>query len=203
MTGAQALEHPRQAVQVDHDARRMTQQMGFVRARRRSKSADHRRGEQAYRSHDLVIIRDHAILSLLIHYGLRRGEVERLTLDDIDWITATLHVTRPKLRRPQCYPLWAPVGEAILRYLRQARPRCAQRAVFLTMKAPYRPLSGASISAMVAMRLTHQGVELSRVGPLSAPCLRGPAHGCWLHLEADGSSLFQVGELASTSPAMR
>ena len=142
--------------------------------------------EASSAGNDLVTIRDHAILSLLIHYGLRRGEVERLTLDDIDWIAETLHVMRPKLRRPQCYPLWAPVGEAILRYLRQARPRCAQRAVFLTMKAPHRPLSGASISAMVAMRLTRAGREAEPGRrPLSAPCLRGPAHGCWLHLEAD------------------
>lgn len=137
---------------------------------------------------DLVTIRDHAILSLLVHYGLRRGEVERLTLDDIDWITETLHVTRPKLRRSQCYPLWAPVGEAILRYLRQARPRCAQRAVFLTIKAPYRPLSGASISAMVAMRLTQQGVKLSRVG---AHCLR---HACAGQLMDAGFTLKQIAD---------
>jgi site-specific recombinase XerD len=144
--------------------------------------------EASSAGNDLVTIRDHAILSLLIHYGLRRGEVERLTLDDIDWITETLHVTRPKLRRPQCYPLWAPVGEAILRYLRQARPRCAQRAVFLTMKAPYRPLSGASISAMVAMRLTHQGVKLSRVG---AHCLR---HACAGQLMDAGFTLKQIAD---------
>ena len=55
--------------------------------------------EVSSNGNDLVTIRDHAILSLLIHYGLRRGEVERLTLDNIDWITETLHVTRPKLRR--------------------------------------------------------------------------------------------------------
>ena len=137
---------------------------------------------------DLVTIRDHAILSLLIYYGLRRGEVERLTLDDIDWIAETLHVMRPKLRRPQSYPLWAPVGEAILRYLREARPRCAQRAVFLTIKAPYRPLSGASISAMVAMRLTQQGVKLSRVG---AHCLR---HACAGQLMDAGFTLKQIAD---------
>jgi site-specific recombinase XerD len=99
-------------------------------------------------SNDPVTIRNHAVLSLLIHYGLRRGEVERLTLDDIDWVAEMLHVTRPKLRRPQCYPLSAPVGDAILRYLRETRPQCSHRVVFLTIKAPFRPLSGASISAM-------------------------------------------------------
>jgi site-specific recombinase XerD len=144
--------------------------------------------EASSAGNDSVTIRDHAILSLLIHYGLRRGEVERLTLDDIDWSTETLHVTRPKLRRPQCYPLWPAVGESILRYLRQARPRCAHRAVFLTIKAPYRPLSGASISAMVAMRLAQQGVKLNRVG---AHCLR---HACAAQLMDAGFTLKQIAD---------
>ena len=137
---------------------------------------------------DPVMIRDHAILSLLIHYGLRRGEVERLTLDDIDWKAETINITRPKLRRLQCYPLSAPVGEAILRYVREARPRCAHRAVFITIKAPFRPLSGASISAMVRMRLTKQGVKLDRIG---AHCLR---HACAGQLMDAGFTLKQIAD---------
>jgi site-specific recombinase XerD len=137
---------------------------------------------------DPVMIRDHAILSLLIHYGLRRGEVERLTLDDVDWLAERINVTRPKLRRPQCYPLSVPVGEAMLRYLREARPRCSHRAMFLTIKAPFRPLSGASISAMVRMRLTKQGVKLNRVG---AHCLR---HACAGQLLDAGFTLKQIGD---------
>ena len=83
---------------------------------------------------DPVNIRDHAILSLLIHYGLRRGEVERLTLDDMDWVAETIHVTRPKLRRPQCYPLSVPVGEAILRYVQ----RCARDVRTAPFSSPSR-----------------------------------------------------------------
>jgi site-specific recombinase XerD len=139
-------------------------------------------------SNDPISIRNHAVLSLLIHYGLRRGEVERLTLDDLDWVAETLHVTRPKLRRPQCYPLSAPVGEAILRYLREARPQCLHRAVFLTNQAPFRPLSGASISAMVRMQLIRQGVKLSRVG---AHCLR---HTCASQLLDAGFTLKQIAD---------
>lgn len=64
---------------------------------------------------DAVTIRDHALLMLLVHYGLRRGEVERLTLDDIDWAAETLHVMRPKLRR----------SSAIRCRHQSARPSCA------------------------------------------------------------------------------
>ena len=144
--------------------------------------------EDTASSDDPVNIRDHAILSLLIHYGLRRGEVERLTLDDLDWVTETIHVTRPKQRRAQCYPMSVTVGEAILRYLRRARPRCSHRALFLTIQAPFRPLSGASITFMVRKRLTKQGVQLNWRG---AHCLR---HACASQLLSAGFTLKQIAD---------
>jgi site-specific recombinase XerD len=144
--------------------------------------------EDTTSSDDPVSIRDHAILSLLIHYGLRRGEVERLTLDDLDWVAETIRVTRPKLRRAQSYPMSVPVGEAILRYLRHARPRCWHRALFLTIQAPFRPLSGASITFMVRKRLTKLGVQLNRRG---AHCLR---HACASQLLGAGFNLKQIAD---------
>ena len=144
--------------------------------------------EDTASSDDPVNIRDHAILSLLIHYGLRRGEVERLTLDDLDWVAETIHVTRPKMRRAQSYPMSVPVGEAILHYLRRARPRSRHRALFLTIQAPFRPLSGPSITTMVRMRLTKQGVQLNRRG---AHCLR---HACAGQLLDAGFTLKQIAD---------
>ena len=61
-------------------------------------------------------------------------------------------------------------------------------AVFLTIKAPHRPLSGASISAMVRMRLVKQGVTLDRVG---AHCLR---HACAGQLMDAGFTLKQIAD---------
>ncbi|WP_210546542.1 site-specific integrase [Rhodoferax sp. PAMC 29310] len=43
-------------------------------------------------------IRDHAILTLFALYGVRRGEVAALQLDDLDWQEELIHVTRPKQR---------------------------------------------------------------------------------------------------------
>ena len=60
--------------------------------------------------------------------------------------------------------------------------------MFLTLKAPHRPLSGASIGAMVGNRLTRQGVKLSRVG---AHCLR---HACAGQLMDAGFTLKQIGD---------
>jgi site-specific recombinase XerD len=137
---------------------------------------------------DPVKIRDHAVLSLLASYGLRCGEVERLTLEDLDWVAEKIHITRPKLRRAQWFPLSAPVGEAILRYLRRVRPRCGHRALFLTINAPFRPLSAESVSAMVRMRLAEQGVTGKRRG---AHCLR---HACAGQLLNAGFTMKEIAD---------
>jgi site-specific recombinase XerD len=133
-------------------------------------------------------IRDRAILMLLALYGLRRGEVAKLRLDDLDWAAERILVSRPKQRRTQPYPLLPVVGEAILRYLREVRPRCEHRALFLALSAPVRPLSAQSITPIARARLSAIGVTLS---PRGAHCLR---HACASHLLAAGFSLKQIGD---------
>ena len=68
-------------------------------------------------------IRDSALFLLLSVYGLRCSEIEALRLDDINWDNGTISVRRPKQRHTQQYPLEATTGQAILRYIREARPR--------------------------------------------------------------------------------
>src|SRR5205809_7261185 len=86
-------------------------------------------------------IRDRAIIMLFAVYGMRVGEVRALRLEDLDWEKELIYLTRPKPRRRQSYPLSYTVGEAILRYLKKVRQRIAWREVFLTVKAPFQPLS--------------------------------------------------------------
>jgi site-specific recombinase XerD len=133
-------------------------------------------------------VRAHAILILLAVYGLRRGEVAGLTLDDLDWAGERIRVSRPKQRRTQYYPLLPACAAAIVRYLHDVRPRCTHRALFLTLSAPIRPLSAASITPIVGERLRALGVSFS---PRGAHCLR---HACAGHLLAAGFSLKQIGD---------
>lgn len=140
-------------------------------------------------------IRDRAILLLLAVYGLRCGEVVALTLDDIDWEHDILHVPRPKQRCKQDYPLVTEVGNAILRYMREVRSTCTSRALFLTIKAPWRPLAASSLYHLVAPRIQGLGIRCPRRGPHS---LR---HACATRLVAEGLSLKQIGDhLGHRSP---
>ena len=81
-----------------------------------------------------------------------------------------------------------PVGDAIVRYLREVRPRCACREIFLALKAPFRPLSPGAVTPIVRSRLVTLGVQLPRRG---AHSLR---HACAQHLLSCGFSLKQIGD---------
>lgn len=133
-------------------------------------------------------IRDRAILILLATYGLRSGEVIGLRLEDVNWESEMLSITRPKQRRVQEYPLVSIAGEAILRYVQCVRPRCGQRALFLTFKAPFRRLSQGAIYHLVSTRLATLGIQVARSGPHS---LR---HACAGHLVAERFSLKEIGD---------
>ena len=79
--------------------------------------------------------RDYAVLVLLLRLGLRANEVAGLRLDDLDWRAGEVMV-RGKGNRADRLPLPVDVGEAIVAYLRQGRPRTANRELFLHARAP-------------------------------------------------------------------
>jgi integrase/recombinase XerD len=133
-------------------------------------------------------IRDRAILLLLAVYGLRAGEVHQLTLDDIDWEQELLHIRHIKQGPVQQLPLSHTVGEAILRYLREARPRSDFREVFLTLHAPIIPLTSAAISKRVITRWHLLDVRLEHYGAYS---LR---HAYATRLINEGVSLKEIGD---------
>ncbi|WP_246728636.1 tyrosine-type recombinase/integrase [Rhizobium laguerreae] len=103
-------------------------------------------------------IRDHAVLLLLARLGLRAGDVSSMCLEDIDWREGTLCV-RGKGRREIRLPLPQDVGEAIIDYLREARPPAACEQIFLRAVAPHRPLASATVSSIVKLALVRAGID--------------------------------------------
>ena len=119
--------------------------------------------QSAKKDHTPKGLRDQAILLLLATYGLRSGEVTALRLDDIDWRKDRLRVRHSKTGCESFLPLLAPVGEAILAYLRNGRPQTKAREVFLRVRAPFQGLhAGGSIYHIVAHQLRKAGVILKR-----------------------------------------
>jgi len=133
-------------------------------------------------------IRDRPILMLFAIYGLRRKEVSRLRLEDIDWEREEFRIVSSKSEQVRIYPLTWIVGGAILRYLREVRPRSPHREVFLTLPPPFRPLVHSAIGALVHKRLRALNVSLHHYGPHA---LR---YACATRLLATGLSLKEIGD---------
>ena len=109
-----------------------------------------------------VGMRDYAILMLVARLGLRSIEVARLRLDDIDWRCGEI-VLRGKGRREDRLPLPVEVGEAVVAYLSDARPRLADRHLFLTGRAPRAPIRADLVGDVVERTCIRAG--LTHVGP--------------------------------------
>jgi Site-specific recombinase XerD len=109
-------------------------------------------------------LRDYAILMLLSTYGLRAGEAIGLRLDELNWRKETLRIRHSKTGTESFLPLLGPVGEAILAYLKNGRPKTQAREVFIRTCAPYRPLRRSALWATVHKRLQQAGVHSTGKG---------------------------------------
>lgn len=133
--------------------------------------------------------RDYAILLLLARLGLRAGEVITLNLDNIDWREGEITVPGKGLFHDRM-PLPVDVGQALATYLRQDRPPCESRRVFIRMKAPRRGLAHPStVSTIVRRAVERAGVVPAVKG---AHLLR---HSLATEMLRQGGSLAEIGEV--------
>jgi len=101
--------------------------------------------------------RDYAVILLMVRMGLRRGEVARLELDDVDWRMGEF-IIHGKGPRDERLPLPADVGEALAVYLRRSRLSASTRRLFLNVRAPHTPLTSCGVGAIVCRALKRAGM---------------------------------------------
>ena len=131
--------------------------------------------------------RDLAILLLLVRLGMRRGEVARLRLEDIDWRAGEL-IVRGKGPRVERLPLPADVGEALAAYLRDGRVTdVGTRAVFMRVRAPRAAITPPGITQVV--------VSASKRGGLGEVTPHRLRHTAASELLRRGAPLVEIGQL--------
>ncbi|MGI5182402.1 tyrosine-type recombinase/integrase [Dactylosporangium sp. CA-152071] len=128
----------------------------------------------------------YAVLSLLARLGLRSAEAAGLQLGDIDWRAGEVAV-RGKGSRVERLPLPAAAGQALAGWLTDGRPRCESRAVFVTVRQPYRQLTPDAVRQVMARACGRAG--LTRRG---AHRLR---HTLATEMLRAGASLPEVGQV--------
>lgn len=108
-------------------------------------------------------LRNKAIVLLAFGTGLCSIDIRRLKLSDIDWKNAMLHVVQSKTGSRLTVPINGTVMNAVADYILHARPDCDKQEVFLTVRAPFRPLKEtASLRGAFEAYCLDAGVQKKR-----------------------------------------
>ena len=133
-------------------------------------------------------LRDFTLLYLAAAYGLRSGELVRLTLDDIDWRGRTLRVSQTKTKNAIRLPLTDEAASFLIDYLRRARPESSHRQLFLRMRAPDGALKPTAVHDVLEHRIGLSGLKLPQLG---THVLR---HSLAAHLLRQGVGIKTIGD---------
>lgn len=104
-------------------------------------------------------IRTYAMVHLAYSLGLRPVEISRITLDDISFQKAELTLRERKMCNPMTLPIPEQTLKAIAAYILKVRPKTAFRGLFLTLHAPYRPVSSAVVIEQISKAMKKAGLS--------------------------------------------
>jgi integrase/recombinase XerD len=110
-------------------------------------------------------LRDHAIVLLVAVYGVRRGQVASLRLQDVDWRQRRIEFRPQKGGKGVLHALTPSVAAALSGYIQRERPRAACDAVFLRSTAPHLPLSPSAITQVVRNLFVRLALKGTPRGP--------------------------------------
>lgn len=171
--------------------------------------SDNDRIPSAYSSQEIRILLEHvdranpkgkrlyAMMLLSSLYGLRGGEVCKLRFNDIDWERNTIHVIHEKGGKDSLYPLLPAVGNAIIDYIRNARPDFDSPCIFLSAGRPVKETTTASFSDAVSELIRISGIPVPKGKRTGCHTLR---HSCATMMLENDVSLPVISEvLAHTS----
>lgn len=108
-----------------------------------------------------ISLRDKAVCMTLLFTGLRRGDVAKLQLNDIDWENDTLKVCQKKTEISVAIPLLPLLGNTIYDYLLNERPNIDDPHLFLSTRysTPGSLISGSVISSIVRKVFKEAGIR--------------------------------------------
>jgi site-specific recombinase XerD len=133
--------------------------------------------------------RDHAVLFLMTHFGLRPGEVCALELADVDLRGRVLRVRQAKTHSMLNLPLSQRAVRVLERYLRHGRPRTDRTEFFLSVTAPLGPMTRFAVSGVFHSKVQRSGLQLA------GHSAYGLRHGFAMRLLERGVGIKAIGDL--------
>jgi len=103
--------------------------------------------------------RNYAIFLLASRLGLRASDIRLLQFHNLDWDRNVINLKQSKTQKNIELPLLSIIGEAIIDYIRNGRPKSETKTIFLTAIAPYTPLSIPGLSCIVSHIIYKAGID--------------------------------------------
>lgn len=105
--------------------------------------------------------RDYLILLLAAEYGWRAKDITKFSFRDIDWDNNVIHFSQHKTDVPVDFPLLSTVGNAIIDYLKYARPETEVPEIIVSMENANKgkPLSSPTIHSIVTKYMKRAGIK--------------------------------------------
>lgn len=104
--------------------------------------------------------RDYAILLIAIRLGLRASDICGLTFDNFKWESNTIELKQTKTGEPIVLPLLNDVGEAVIDYIKYARPPAETNKVFLRLSAPIGQMKAPTLHSIVTQYINKAGIAI-------------------------------------------
>ena len=115
--------------------------------------------EQLENSDGRLSLRKKAMLLLGLKMGMRSSDIVKLKIDDVDWNTASIRFVQEKTAVEVSLPMPAEVGNALFRYIMEERHSKADRNIFLSEKAPHKPVGRSVCGCALDTALPDRNVE--------------------------------------------
>lgn len=105
--------------------------------------------------------RDYLVLLLATEYGWRTKDITKFSFDDIDWDNNIICFDQHKTGFPVEFPLLAAVGNAIIDYLKYARPSSDAPEIIVSMENANKgkPLSPTTLHSIVTKYMKRAGIK--------------------------------------------
>lgn len=102
--------------------------------------------------------RDYAMILLASRLGLRSSDILQLKFENLDWDRSLIVLTQYKTKRNLKLPIIKEVGEALIEYILNVRPKSESKNIFLSMQIPHAPLR--SMTDLVKRYFIKSGIEI-------------------------------------------
>ncbi len=107
--------------------------------------------------------RDYAMTLLAARYGMRGSDITGLRFCNLDWSNNQISFVQQKTKKRVTLPLTEEVGNALIDYIRFARPEIQSPFVFISANAPFRPISSTGIGAKIGQWMRTAGIHNSKI----------------------------------------